>query len=77
VANLLGTTHRLKKDWVFKKFTEKYETEVQEDDLTFDDYYEAKRWIQTHDFIEVEGKKVEVDPISYDLTDPTVKKNNL
>lgn len=72
VANLLGTTHRLKKDWVFKKFIGKYEKEIQADDLTFDDYYEAKRWMQTHDFIEVEGEKVEVNPTSYDLTDPTV-----
>jgi hypothetical protein len=70
VANLLGTTHRLKKDWVFKKFTGKYEKEIQADDLTFDDYYEAKRWMQTHDFIEVEGKKMEVDP---PLTDPTIR----
>ncbi|WP_256238006.1 hypothetical protein [Bacillus sp. EB600] len=71
VANLLGTTHRLNKDWVFRKFTGKYEKEIQSDDLTFDDYA-AKLWMQTHDFIEVEGKSVEVDPTSYDLTDPTV-----
>ncbi|MBT2701211.1 hypothetical protein J7E79_28430 [Bacillus sp. ISL-40] len=65
VADLLCTTHRLKKDWVFKKFTGKHEKEIQEDDLTFNDYYESKRWMHTHDFIEVEGKKVEVNPISY------------
>jgi hypothetical protein len=69
-ADSIWTTHRLKKDRTFKTFTGKHEKVILEDDFTFDDYYEAKHWMSNHNFIEVEGEKIEVNPTVSGLTDP-------
>jgi hypothetical protein len=73
VTGILTTTHRLKKDDTFKKFFGEHDKEIMDDDLTFDNYYEAKRWKQNHKFIEVEEKRIEVSPTMYGLTDPAVE----
>jgi hypothetical protein len=71
-VDAVWTTHRLKKDGTFKNFTGKHMKEILEDDFTFDNFYEATHWISNHNFIEVEGKKIEVNPTISNLTDPTV-----
>jgi hypothetical protein len=72
VSDFLYTTQRLKTDGTFKKFEGNHDKEIMKDDFTFDGYYEAKFWKSNHDFIEVEEKRIQVNPTSYGLTDPTV-----
>jgi hypothetical protein len=72
VSKFLYASHRLKKDGLFKEFKGHHDKELMDDDFTFDDFFEAKWWMENHDYIDVEGKKIPVNPSSYGLTDPTV-----
>lgn len=72
IAELIGTTHRLKKDGNFKRFEGQHDKDIHEDDFTFDNYYEAKIWKTNHEYIEVDGSKIPVNPTSYSLGDPYI-----
>ncbi|MGE7880130.1 hypothetical protein [Peribacillus muralis] len=73
VYKMIFTSHRLKEDGTFKEFKGQHEKEISDDDYTFDDYYLAKQWKQNQTFIEVDGERVEVNPTSTGLTDPSVR----
>lgn len=72
LSDILHTTHRLKKDGTFKQFLGNHEKEILEDDFTFDNYSEARLWKNRQDFIEVDGRKIPVNPVSSHLSDPSV-----
>ncbi|MGE7637627.1 hypothetical protein [Peribacillus frigoritolerans] len=72
IYKMIYTTHRLKKDGSFKEINSQYEKDVSDDDYTFDDYYEARQWKEKQTFVEVDGKRLEVNPTSSGLTDPSV-----
>jgi len=73
IARLIEITHRLKKDGSFKRFEGENDKEVLEDDLIFDNYYDAKLWKSNNEYIEVEGRKILVNPTSYGMADPYVE----
>lgn len=72
VDNILTTTHRLKKEGIFKKYTGDHEKDILEDDLTFDDYYDARNFKEKLEFVEIDGEKIKANPTSYGLSDPVL-----
>lgn len=72
VSKLIDTTHRLKKDGIFKKYEGEHDKEILDDDLTFNNYYEAKVWKNNTDYVDVEGETMPVNPTSYGLADPYI-----
>lgn len=60
-VGFIYTEYRLKQDGTFKKFQGEHFKEVEEDDLTFSNFTEAKSIAKKIQKIEVAGETIDVD----------------